>query len=171
MLNERDLTKMCEEICETQGYNFAIPIKINKRLTTTLGRVRYQRVDNRIVCLNMEFSYDFLSNATPDQIVAVVQHECAHYLVYRETHERHAHDFAFKEMCRRIGCKNDKAIFGEEIADLHKPNPLDNTYKYLVYCDTCKKLVAKYHRAGKIVKMPHLYSCKCGGNLIVKENF
>ena len=166
MLTEKDLTEMCEKICATQGYNFAIPLKINKRLTTTLGRVRYEKRNNHIVCLDMEFSYNFLSNATFDQIEKVVKHECAHYLVFRETHERHAHDFAFKEMCKRIGCTNDKRIFDENIENI---NNVDD-FKYLVYCDTCKKLVAKYHRAGKVVKMPHLYKCKCGGNLIVKEN-
>ena len=48
MLNEQDITKICKEICEKAGYNFTIPVKINKRLTRTLGRVTYFKLYHKL---------------------------------------------------------------------------------------------------------------------------
>ena len=43
MFTEQDLTKMCKEICAGVGYDFTIPVKINKRLKTTLNTLSYLR--------------------------------------------------------------------------------------------------------------------------------
>lgn len=167
MLTEKDLYEMCEEICERIGQTFDIPVKINKRLTSTLGRVKYiQEYNMKISCVLMEFSYLFLTTASLDAIKAVVEHECAHYLITKETNERHKHDAMFKEMCERIGCTNDKTRY-----DYEKITEDKNIYKYFVTCDCCNKIVGKYHRAGKMVQHPNLYICKCGGSLTVTQNF
>ena len=167
MLTEKDLTKMCKDICAGAGYDFTIPVKINKRLTRTLGRVSWIRTNGRVRSTLMEFSYQLLATATLDSIKDIVAHECAHYLVNEETHESHGHDAVFKEMCARIGCVNDGTI----CHSLQRSVPETQVYKYFVICKDCGKIVGKYHRAGKLVQNPECYSCKCGGDLEVVKNF
>ena len=166
MLNEKDLTKMCEEICNRVGYEFTIPVKINKRLTRTLGRVSWIKNNGIVKSTLMEISYQLLNTATLDSITAVVEHECAHYLVTMETHENHGHDKVFKAMCARIGCTNDGTCYHS----LDREVPETQIYKYFVKCENCGS-VGKFHRAGKIVQHPELYKCKCGGSLHVIQNF
>ena len=167
MLTEKDLTNMCKEICRTAGHDFTIPVKINKRLTRTLGRVSCTKVNGVVINTLMEISYQLLTTATFDSIKAVVEHECAHYLVNEETHEHHGHDAVFKAMCARIGCAND----GTVCYSLNREVPETQVYKYFVICEKCGETVGKYHRAGKVVQNPELYTCKCGGSLIVTKNF
>ena len=168
MLTEKDITLMCKEICARVGYDFTIPVKINKRLTRTLGRVLWVRNNGVVNSTLMEISYQLLSTATLDSIKSVIEHECAHYLVTTETHETHGHDFVFKEMCARIGCTNDGSI----CRSLDREVPEEQIYKYFVYCKKCGSCVGKYHRAGKLVQHPEWYSCKkCGGDLYVKMNY
>lgn len=167
MLTEKDLTEMCQKICAEVGHEFTLPIKINKRLTTTLGRVKYIKTGDYVRSTLMEFSYQFLSTSTFDSIQEVVQHECAHYLVTEETHQKHGHDATFKAMCARIHCTNDKAIY----YSLERNVAETEIYKYFVKCKKCENIVGKYHRAGKIVKNPELYTCKCGGSIYIEQNY
>lgn len=167
MLNEKEITKMCEEICAGVGYDFTIPVKINKRLTRTLGRVSWIRTNGKVRSTLMEFSYQFLLTATLDSIQDVIAHECAHYLVTEKTHERHGHDAVFKAMCARINCTND----GTVCYSLNRTVPETQIYKYFVKCKECGAIVGKYHRAGKVVQNPDLYYCKCGGSLYTITNF
>lgn len=163
-MTEKELTARCEEICESVGHNFNIPVKINKRLTRTLGRVLFISCGGYIVPQGMEFSYKFLETKETDTIEEVIKHECAHYLVIIETHENHGHDKVFKEMCARIGCAFNTT--STQVAAY-----TDNTYKYIVTCNSCKKIVGRYYRAGKIIKNPSNYHCKCGGTLTVTQNW
>lgn len=167
MLTEKEITEICQNICATVGYDFTIPVKINKRLTRTLGRVSWIRTNGVVKSTLMEFSYQLLNTATLDSIKDVIAHECAHYLVIEETKESHGHDMIFKAMCKRINCTNDGTI----CHSLTRTSPDTEIYKYTVVCNDCKKIVGHYHRAGKIVQHPDWYSCKCGGSLSVTKNF
>lgn len=167
MLNEQDIIKICKEICAKVGYDFTIPVKINKRLTRTLGRVTWIKTNGIVKSTLMEFSYQFLLTATFDSIKDVITHECAHYLVNEETHENHGHDATFKAMCARLNCTND----GTVCYSLNRTVPETQIYKYFVKCEKCGATVGKYHRAGKVVQNPDLYHCKCGGSLYTITNF
>lgn len=167
MFTEQDLTQICKDICANVGYDFTIPVKINKRLKTTLGRVTWVRVNDEIKSTLMEFSYQLLTTATEESIYAVITHECAHYLVIEETKENHGHDMVFKAMCARINCTNDGAVYHE----LHRTVKDTDIYKYFVVCEQCKKIIGKYHRAGKVIQHQDWYKCKCGGKLIITQNF
>jgi len=168
MLNEKDITKICEDICEKVGYTFNIPVKINKRLTRTLGRVKWIKSRGVVNPYLMEISYQLLSTSTQESIMDVILHECAHYLVIVETHEPHGHDFYFKEMCKRIGCTND----GTHIKNLATIVPENEIYKYFVVCKDCGAVVGRYHRAGKIIKnIEDFYCKKCNGDLEVIQNY
>lgn len=163
-MTEKEITAFCEEICNSIGYNFSIPVKINKRLTRTLGRVISFSCAGKVTPQIMEFSYRFLETKNEKMIKNVIKHECAHYLVIIETCENHGHDKVFKDMCARIDCPLDKSSAEESPYT-------DNSFKYLITCNSCKKIVGRYHRASKIVKNSNEYRCKCGGTLTVTQNW
>ena len=163
MYTEKELTEMCTGICKEVGHKFDIPVKINKRLTSTLARVMYVSFgENYIKSEMIEFSAKFLESADADAVMKVARHECAHYLVTETTHEKHGHDKMFKEMCKKLKCQNDKVYF-----EYTKTIPDTEFYKYIVKCQECGAIVGKYHRAGKVVKNINNYRCKCGGCLSI----
>lgn len=156
MFTIEEITKECEKICAAAGYSFDIPVVINGRLRTTLGRVMATRdVYGYVKPVQMEFSRSFLKSGHPEAIHQVIQHECAHYLVDVETHENHGHDAVFKAMCARIGCKNDKAA----LEDVWSNTNEEEQFKYLVYCDACNTKIQGYNRAGKVVRNIGDYVC------------
>lgn len=169
MITIEEITKICENICADAGYDFTIPVKINKRLTKTLGRVHWiRKPDGNVYSTLMEFSNLFLETSTEHSILEVIKHECAHYLVIAETYESHGHDQVFKEMCARINCTND----GTHYNTIERTVPEDKIYKYIVTCKSCHSIVGKYQRAGKVIKHPENYHCTyCHGNLKVTQNW
>jgi len=150
---EAELKKTCTDICAAAGHSFNIPVTINKRLRTTLGRVKGVRTGSVYNPVAMEFSHVFLNTASYDDVIDIIKHECAHYLVGIETHESHGHDAVFKKMCLRIGCTNNKTHTEKQMVPHQK-------FKYDVVCDSCHEVVAQYHRAGKIIK--NIDVCSCG---------
>ena len=165
MLTEKEIIKICEDLCSKVNYDFHIPVVINKRLKTTLGRVSYQRCGSRIKSTRMEFSHLFLSTSTPECIQDVIKHELAHYLCNELTGEHHGHDRVFKDMCLKLGTTNyntktevDKIVGDEQI------------YKYIVTCQKCGSSFGR-HRSSKLIQHPDWYSCKCGGSLKVTQNW
>lgn len=168
MLNEQELTNMCKEICSRVNHEFNLPIAINGRLKTTLGRVCCQKrmSDGYTYATRMEFSKSFLMTATSKSITEVVEHECCHYLVAEITHEDHGHDKVFKDMCARIGCKNDTTVYNNITYEAPQQ------FKYTLVCKDCGAVVGHYHRAGKIIKNIENYSCNhCNGNIKVIQNY
>lgn len=162
MLTEKDITEICSKICADAGYEFTIPVRINKRLTSTLGRVKYIVRGGRCYNESMEFSYKFLDSSSLDDIMNVIKHECAHYLTTAETQEHHGHDQVFKAMCARIGCVNDKTFYtGGDLTD---------QYKYVITCQKCHKNFTRSRKC-KITEHPEDYQCKCGGPLYVVQNW
>lgn len=165
MLTEKDLTQMCTELCSKVGYDFHIPIVINKRLKTTLGRVGYIRSGGRVKSTKMEFSHQFLSTSTLECIQDVVAHETAHYLCNEMTGEAHHHDKVFKEMCAKLGTTNDSTK-----TRVDRTVDESTLYKYVITCKDCGAKTYR-HRSSKLIQHPDLYSCQCGGSLIVTQNW
>ena len=154
MFTEKDLTEICKNVCAAAGYDLIVPVQINKRLRTTLGRVKYvRRGSGRIDPALIEFSHSFLSLAKEEEIMEIIKHECAHYLVALETHEHHGHDAKFKEICKKINCHANTAT-----VDFDSLGKVEN-FKYLIYCPSCNEIVAKYHRKGKVIQ--NLDACYC----------
>lgn len=169
MMTIEEITKICENICAEAGYDFTIPVKINKRLTKTLGRVHWKRRNNGDAYSTlMEFSNLFLETSTENSILEIIKHECAHYLVIAETHEPHGHDKVFKSMCTRINCTADTAKYNS----IKRNTPEEEIYKYFIVCKDCGSIVGKFHKAGRTVKHPEDYYCKhCHGDLTVVQNW
>ena len=85
-----------------------VPIIVNSRLSTTLGRVKYMRVGGAYMAKSIEFSKALLDSATDNDIINVIKHEYVHYYLVETTNENHKHDALFKRKCMEIGCTHNK---------------------------------------------------------------
>ena len=153
------LTEKCKEACKRVDVEFNTPVKINGRLTSTLGRVKYERVGLFIKPSVVEFSKSFLENYSDYDVEQTILHEMSHYCVSVITGEHHGHDDAFREMCLMLGTTANTAT----ATNLTRTVPMNEIYKYTVKCKNCGNECG-YHRAGKVVKalQNSSTSCKCG---------
>lgn len=71
-----------EFLKEFYDINLQIPIKVNKRLITSLGRFRYYKSESKKRPLSIELSGRLLEYGTADQIISTLKHECIHYALY-----------------------------------------------------------------------------------------
>ena len=166
MLTVTELKQKCTEVFKIVNLDFSLPIIINGRLTKTLGRCVYQRICGKVTPIRLEFSRQFLETATPHSIEEVIKHECAHAIACIEKGENQGHNSYFKSVCQRIGTNNDGIFTTVERTVLN-----DKLYKYTIICKDCCNICGYYHRAGNVVKYPSRYTCKCGGELSVIQNF
>lgn len=157
MWTVNQITKYCEELCGRAGYAFDIPVTVNARLTRTLGRFMYShnRVTELITPVRIEISKQLLETASDASVRSVIEHECAHYLVARQTGVQHGHDKVFQAACALIGCENDKPTTEvERVVDVRS--------KYEVHCDVCNEVVGEYSRWCKTLSLIDHCTCnKC----------
>ena len=167
MMTIDELKTECSKVFSFVGLEFkGIDIKINGRLTRTHGRCMYQVLRGKVTPIRIEFSRQLLETATPHSILEVLKHECAHAIACIETGEKQGHNAYFKSVCHRIGAEYDTCS-----SSVERTVEDNQIYKYTVICKDCCKILARYHRAGKIVQHPENYHCKCGGRISVVQNF
>lgn len=163
----QEIQKYMQELAANIDLEFNTPIKINGRLTKTLGRVIAEpAMFDSYKPEKVEFSRQFLETSTDDSIREVIKHEFCHWAVLIETGKIHHHDMVFKAMCRRVGCQANRPQTKVErtVSD-------DKLFKYIVKCKDCDNEM-HYNRAGKVVKHPDWYGCgKCGGELECIQNW
>ena len=157
-----EVTKRVNEAFKKGGYDFNkynIELKVNNRLSTTLGRCMSKRAGDEWKPYAIEFAGKLLNNATDQEVIDVIYHEVAHALVGIETKEKHGHDAYFKAMCARIGTTNDGRYTNIESYNEERKNKI---FKYDVFCDNCG-LIGHYSRMNKTLRYINLCGCgKCG---------
>lgn len=80
---EQELCKVSQEfIKKSYGIDLIIPIKVNKRLSTVLGRFRHYRSESKKRPLDIELSGRLLEYGSTEQIISTLKHECIHYALY-----------------------------------------------------------------------------------------
>ena len=156
----QEIENYMQELATSIDLIFNTPVKINGRLTRTLGRViAVPAAFDSYEPEKIEFSRQFLETSTDESVRQVIMHEFAHWAVLVETGQPHGHDAVFKAMCRRIGCQADRPQ-----TKVERTVSNDKLFKYIVKCKDCDNEM-HYNRAGKVVKHPDLYECgKCGGS-------
>lgn len=160
------IEEYCKELGRKVGLEFDCPVKINGRLTKTLGRVISEPYPFGLKPVSLEISKKLINYATDEDIRTVIKHEFCHWAVCVETQESHDHDKVFKAMCRKVGCAgNTPCVKINYIADE------DKIHKYVVKCKDCDNTLY-FSRAGKVVKHLEEYMCgKCGGTLTMTQNW
>ena len=168
MWSKERIEALCVEYCGRCNVKFTGTVIINPRLTKTLGRCTMTRIDQMFFPKTLEFSAQFLENATDENIEAVIAHECAHYAVCWITHTNHGHDQIFKNYCAKIGTWHDTPTL-DAYADNENKEKL---YKYTLYCTGCGKFIAGKARACTLTREPHLHhSGCCGKPLRAQQNW
>lgn len=155
-----------KETCRKAGIECDIPIRLNGRLTRTLGRVHQEKKDGIWAPTSVEFSKQLLETSSDKSIRDVILHEYAHIIVTARTGEEHGHDATFKRVCAEIGTTNDGiATKVERIVEVHS--------KYEIFCPTCHKTLGGYSRMCKTIQNIEFCHCKlCGkGGLKVIQNW
>ena len=160
-----NLTRITEEFkatVENAGCSLTVPVQINGRLTSTLGRVMYRGN----IPFKVEFSKQFLDTSTDESIHQVILHEAAHYIAAKRSGICHHHDGYFKQICAEIGCTSDQtATHVERIVALEK------VYRYTVNCKKCG-IVGGYNRwCPTLENLDRCYCRKCGGDLTYTTNW
>lgn len=76
-MNQSEVESYCKSFLK-DNYNLelTIPIKINSRLTSSLGRFIHTSKSRKP--LRLEFSKKFLESGNPSDILKVIKHECIH---------------------------------------------------------------------------------------------
>jgi predicted SprT family Zn-dependent metalloprotease len=159
MMSLAKIKEYCGKAFEKAGYDFNaenIEIRINGRLTRTLGRCFAEIRAGVVYPTKIEFSRRLLETSVDDSIIAVIEHECCHALVALETGERHGHDAVFKRMCARIGCTNDGTSTHVErtVAD-------SEVYKYSVFCSNDGFLRGYNRMCSTLKNLSNCYCPKC----------
>lgn len=161
-----EISKILDDTCAKVNVKVNVPVTINGRLTSTLGRVVFTVPNNKPT--KIEFSKKLVETGDIHDIIDVIIHEAAHYVTLVLTGEDHGHDATFQKMCYRLGTDNCKPKFEGMVRPLQK--------KYSVICTGCGQVVGAYDRKGKVIKSIEagtgVYRCvDCGCNrLLVKEN-
>ena len=158
-LNE--IVNECNRLSKQFNVKFNIPVRINNRLTRTLGRVCFQCGDPYV----MEISGPMLKTCTDESIIQVVRHEWAHWYAWRIDGEVHGHDAFFRDICAKIDCDHDRSR--NHVERLQNAGPIS---KYTVTCD-CGNT---WHYARMCDTIRHIEYCscpECGGSLTVKQNW
>ena len=141
-----EIVKIVTDVCAAQGFGVDMPIKMNPRLSRTLGRVKYRTSSLGIRVEVMEFSTKFFKDPakTEDVLRQIILHETAHYLAFKYDGQVHEHDKIFRYWCTRIGCK----ATGEYITDENN-QVIENIkiqYKYDCRCSKCGNHLRYYKR-------------------------
>ena len=158
-----DIINECNRLSDMMNVKFNIPVRINNRLTRTLGRVCYECGKPYV----MEISGPMLKTCADESIIQVVKHEWAHWYAWRKTGEIHGHDALFRDICESIGCDHDRAK--NHVERLQGTAPV---YKYTVSCPGCGASW-NYARKGHVIK--YLDTCWCSNcgcaDLKLKQNW
>lgn len=160
----------CVSIAAKNGYKFDIPVEINKRLKTTLGRTHWEWVNNTIRPTKLDFNADYINRASDAEVLDTIRHEMAHYLLMLEKPaEDHGHDDAWKIWCFRTGAI-PRAVTTWEQVDGTGYTPKRISAKYSIYCSGCGNLVATRTRKSKAILHPECFkSTCCKAAVVVKE--
>lgn len=156
MKNLESIVKELRRLSEIKGDNFSASVKINARLSATLGRVVFTR---ECEVKAIEFSQKFLETGTEEEILAVVAHEWCHYYLLKVTKKDHNHNAVFNALAKEMGGAERRTMVVKTMS-----------LRYTVVCGGCGEVVANYQKAGNVVKSPEQYKSKCcGAKLLVNK--
>ena len=142
------------EVCRKANVKFDIPVRLNGKLTRTLGRVHQECHNGVWEPVSVEFSKQLLETASDKSIRDVILHETAHVIATIRTGESCGHNSYFKKVCAEIGTTNDGIATEVE-------RTVAKSSKYEIFCPTCHKTIAEYSKMCKTIQ--HIEQCQCKG--------
>ena len=153
-----EVRNICAEAFSKEGFDFnaeGIEVKFNGRLTRTLGRCSYIRINDVVLPAKIEISRNLNEYGTREEVEQTILHECGHALAALETGERQGHNSVFKAICGRIGCYDAGSKSKVSISDK------DELYKYSVFCSNDGFLRGYSRMCSTLKNLSNCYCPKC----------
>lgn len=151
MLTLTDLRNECVRLSAENGDVFDVPVKLNGRLTTTLGQcvTMWSAKHNCYRPVAIEISTRALAEVSDEDMLDVIRHEWSHYYLGKtRPDENHGHDHVFKELCQKIGCGGDA---GMDVK--YKDGKSEHRHhKYTLICPVCGE-IGGYDRMCRTLRM------------------
>lgn len=158
-----EVKKRCENLAEQYGYKLDVPVEANGRIKSTLGRVKFQIKGKVCTPIKIEFSEELLK-CSDVEVDETIRHEMAHFFVLKDTRANHNHDDVWKIWAMRLGARPRATVRRKG------PYPGKETYRYIIECSKCGKVIGKYKRASKVVQNSKSYRSRCcNAKIRVKE--
>jgi predicted SprT family Zn-dependent metalloprotease len=148
----KEILEIAQNACKNYGVKLDVTVRMNGRLSRTLGRVKYFQNHLGVKVEVIEFSTKYFSDPNRNQEVKrqVVLHEIAHYLAYLTDYQSHQHDEVFRDCCAKIDCTTT----GENATD-ESDKLIENIqvkYKYDCRCSACGNHIRYYKRYPRTVE-------------------
>lgn len=163
-----DYQKIVNDILSNNGFDFEVPVSINGRLSTTLGRARFSVNPNtgRYRAVDIELSKNLLLTAKDEDIINIIKHECAHIIIQHGATQNYGHNNKFKEVCARLNCSFDEPACAPQIANY------DN-FKYVMECKNCghKEGFARKRKFFDVINLCVCSSCRATRSLSIRQNW
>lgn len=163
-----DIRRVLKE-CDDKYYQYnskahTLPIKINSRLVTTLGRFFYEKQGNRYIRpVKFDFNKVLFEGKLDDNYIRnVVIHEYCHYIVNTITGRPIKHGREFKLMCVKLGIP--PSAYTEHNEDLNKNIDL----RYELICSKCRDLIGQRVKLNREFIDNSVSSC-CNASIVVKD--
>ncbi len=170
-MTREEIYNYCVKLSLDNNDIFSIPVLINNRLSSTLGRVilTVNRLNGYATPTRLEISGKLLQATNKDNIEQIIKHEWAHYYLTKTTHIDHGHDWYFQQLCAKIGCIEDG-----KTSNVVKQENKELLYKYTIYCKNCGAFLGgKSRMCAQLRDLNWRYHCpKCkSSNLFFKTNW
>lgn len=152
---ESKLTKYANDFLkENYDMHLIVPLKINGRLKTTIGRFRYYGGTERKP-ISVELNKFFVENNDMDIVKNVLKHELVHYALYMQGKPDSDGHPVFENELKKLGVVSQSTIQNYEIT--YKPKTI------VVYtCNDCKY---EHKRKRALKNNGRYHYCNCGGSL------
>lgn len=139
-------------------YVVDVPVSINNRLKSSLGRYKYEVKKGVHICKGFDFNKKNLDEKYPlDKIIDTIKHELVHWEVYKNYPKiKEAHGKEFCEIAKR------RNVFYERYLPRKKLNK--NQY-YEAKCLECNKTILKSKNISSLKNFIMKYGgalCSCG---------
>lgn len=145
-----------ERLCAEYEVELNVPVSLNGRLRTTLGRVKLMQYPTFCKSTAIEFNKKYIENGADEDVIRTIRHEWAHWYITETTGVNHGHDKVFKALAKEIGASENAQ---SDVQDYEV-----ESYKYTLICDACGGIAGQYKtNRARAVKNPGLFQSSCCG--------
>ena len=105
MITQTELEAVANEFLEENfTLGLYVPLEINNRLTSTLGKVTIEinRHTRKVTPVRLSLSGKMIKYATREHVIDVLKHECIHYALVMLNKPYNDNDSYFIDTCNRL---------------------------------------------------------------------
>lgn len=139
-MSQKEIENFCKMFLKEQyDLMLVIPVKINSRLSSTLGVFFHGKGRNKPN--RIEFNKKFMENGSTDDIIQVIVHECVHYALYMLDKPYNDGDSYFEEeLIRHRAASTNKIEFSiERNVRVYKCKCTEHVFLSTIRPSTCTK--------------------------------